>query len=75
MVHLTEPNGTKHRLHHSAIVHITDPNQHDASGIRALVGLSNGVRLSVAETPDEIERQKAQEAQAERTGLDHQTKD
>jgi len=75
MIHLTEPNGSKHRVHHSAIVHIAEPGQHVAAGINAQVGMSNGVQLSVTETADQIEAEKDRQRAIENVGVDYQTKD
>jgi hypothetical protein len=75
MIHLTEPNGTKHRVHHSDVVAITEAGPaSQGHGVRAVVRLGGAGLLSVTETPDWIEAEKERQRATERPGVDYQTK-
>lgn len=75
MIRLTTLNGTVSRHEPHDIVAIAEPTASSGwHGVKAIVRLSNGERLEVIETPDEIEAAKSRAMAEQRAGQDYQTK-
>lgn len=76
MIQLTMIDGRTSRHHYDDIRAIEEPSASGGwHGTRAIVRLSDGTRVEVIHTPDEIERMIAAEREKVRGGPDYQTKD